>query len=287
MINIIDAFEGFKNLLEKNLDKSSEEKLKLWIEHYEKNYPELKSKCTEDYKNDGYDWKEIGVNKVFNRTNEDLCFMIEAYENLMKVLKNIEERVKRVFSIEVDINIVLYYSLGHSAGWVDEYEGKRAIIFGIDKIAELRWHTMEQLDSLVCHELSHVIHYYIRKEVIPKWAEESKYNNGIWNIYEEGFAQFFQSKLSYAKVDSRGEDWISACNEKEHRLKQLYLEALKDDNNGTNEFFGDWFEVLGISDAGYYLGSELIKHLNGKYDIKYIACMKKDEIEKVVLEFLS
>lgn len=287
MVNIIDAFGEFKNILERNLNKSTEDKLQLWIEYYEKNYPELKEKCTCDYEKDGYNWREVGVNKVFNRAAEDFCFMIEAYENLLKVLKDIEERVIKVFHVEIDINIVLYSSLGHAAGWVDEYEGKRAIIFGIDKIAELRWQTREQLDSLVCHELSHVVHYYIRNEVIPKWAEESKYNNGIWNIYEEGFAQFFQDKLSYAKVDSRGEGWISICNENKDRLKELYLEALKNEERGTNDFFGDWFQVLGISDVGYFLGAELIKGLSEKYDLKHIACMKKEDIEKAVLGFLN
>lgn len=287
MINVIDAFGEFKNILEKNLNKSTEDKLQLWIKYYEKNYPELKEKCTCDYEKDGYSWKEVAVNKVFNRVAEDFCFMIEAHENLLKVLKDIEERVIKVFHVEIDINIVLYSSLGHAAGWVDEYEGKRAIIFGIDKIAELRWQTTDQLDSLVCHELSHVVHYYIRNEVIPKWAEENKYNNGIWNIYEEGFAQFFQHKLSYAKVDSRGEGWISICNENKDKLKKLYLEALKNDERGTNDFFGDWFQVLGISDAGYFLGAELIKGLSEKYDLKHIACMKKEDIEKVVLDFLN
>ncbi|WP_040191904.1 hypothetical protein [Clostridium culturomicium] len=287
MVNVIDAFGEFKNILEKNLNKSTEDKLQLWIKYYEKNYPELKEKCTCDYEKDGYSWKEVAVNKVFNRVAEDFCFMIEAHENLLKVLKDIEERVIKVFHVEIDINIVLYSSLGHAAGWVDEYEGKRAIIFGIDKIAELRWQTTDQLDSLVCHELSHVVHYYIRNEVIPKWAEENKYNNGIWNIYEEGFAQFFQHKLSYAKVDSRGEGWISICNENKDKLKKLYLEALKNDERGTNDFFGDWFQVLGISDAGYFLGAELIKGLSEKYDLKHIACMKKEDIEKVVLDFLN
>lgn len=287
MVNVIDAFGEFKNILEKNLNKSTEDKLQLWIKYYEKNYPELKEKCTCDYEKDGYSWKEVAVNKVFNRVAEDFCFMIEAHENLLKVLKDIEERVIKVFHVEIDINIVLYSSLGHAAGWVDECEGKRAIIFGIDKIAELRWQTTDQLDSLVCHELSHVVHYYIRNEVIPKWAEENKYNNGIWNIYEEGFAQFFQHKLSYAKVDSRGEGWISICNENKDKLKKLYLEALKNDERGTNDFFGDWFQVLGISDAGYFLGAELIKGLSEKYDLKHIACMKKEDIEKVVLDFLN
>ncbi|MEG2017958.1 MAG: hypothetical protein RR128_05790 [Clostridium sp.] len=115
MVNIIDAFGEFKSILEKNLNKSPEDKLQLWIEYYEKNYPELKGKCTGDYENGGYNWRDVG----------------------------------------------------------------------------------------------------------------------------------------------------------------------------TNDFFGDWFQVLGISDAGYFLGSELIKGLSREHDLKHIACMGKGEIEKSVLDFLN
>lgn len=287
MIKIIDTFKGYKSIIEENLHKAVEDKLSLWEEYYHNNYEEIEKKCKEDYEAEGYDWREIGLTKVFNRVEEDYPYMVKAYENIEKILDRIDERVKEIFDIDIDINIVIYAGLGTAAGWVTEYEGKRAILFGIDKIAELRWETIEQLNSLVCHELCHVVHFDIRGEVIPTWAESNKYNYSLWNIYEEGFAQYFQEILGNSTVDSRGEGWALQCKAKEREVKDLYLEALKDEVKGAKDFYGDWFKVLGISDVGYYLGAKLIGELHENYDVRYIATMSTREIEKKVLEFLN
>src|SRR5699024_3544675 len=140
---------------------------------------------------------------------------------------------------DLDINIVLYCGLLNSAGWVDEYNGKRAILYGIDKIAELGWHTMDKLKPLLSHELCHVFHFELRGEdTLPSDIEENKYNEGIWRIYTEGFAQFFQQKLLNKEADSRGIEWEGICGLNEDRLKKLYLEVLNDSEKGTNYFFG-------------------------------------------------
>lgn len=286
MIKIIDAVDEYKKILEDNLNSNIEDKIKAWEDYHKNKFPELEKKCKDYYEVDGYNWNDVAITKVFNRRQEDYSFMMEAYNNILDIFLDIDKRVKEIFSIDLDINIVIYVGLCNAAGWVDEYEGKRAMLFGIDKIAELRWETKEQLDSLVSHELCHVVHYYIRGEVIPKWAEKNKYNNGIWNIYEEGFAQYYENKLSKSQFDSRGENWIEICKEKERELKKLYIEALKNEERGTCEFYGDWFKVLGISDAGYYLGAKLIESLNEKYDINSIAKMECEDIEKEVMGFL-
>lgn len=37
------------------------------------------------------------------------------------------------------------------------------------------------------------------------------YNRGIWNLYEEGFAQFFQYRLLAEEVNSRDRKWFEKC----------------------------------------------------------------------------
>lgn len=69
---------------------------------------------------------------------------------------------------------------------------------------------------------------------------------------------FFQYKLLGKSVDSRGSQWLQKCRENKEQLKSLYLTALYDKEKGTKYFFGDWFQVLGISDTAYYLGAEFI-----------------------------
>lgn len=64
------------------------------------------------------------------------------------------------------------------------------------------------------------------------------------------------------EVDSRGSEWFERCKMNEKQLKKLYLTALSDKEKGPHDFYGDWFQVVGISDTGYYLGAEFIKLLD-------------------------
>lgn len=288
MINIINTFEDFKNCFANNLNLSTEEKIKLWEECYISKYPELQHKCKSDYEDNGYHWRDIAENMVFNRTKDDFSKMIIAYENILEIMTGINEKAAPVFNVDLDINIVLYCGLLNSAGWVDEYNGKRAILYGIDKIAELGWHTMDKLKPLLSHELCHVVHFELRGEdTLPSDIEENKYNEGIWRIYTEGFAQFFQQKLLNKEADSRGIEWEGICGLNEDRLKKLYLEALNDSEKGTNDFFGDWFQVLGLNDTGYFLGKQMIKRLKNNYNFVDIAKLSFPSIDKEVIDYLE
>lgn len=288
MIQIFDTFEDFKSVFKDNLNLSIEEKIELWEKGYISKYPELEAKCKGDYVDSGYDWREIATTLVFNRTRDDFDKMMEAYNNILKVIDDINNKVKQVFQMELDINIVLYCGLCNSAGWVTTYNGKRAILFGIDKMAELNWHTMEKVQPLIAHELCHVIHFELRGEDdLNIDIERSNYNKGIWRIYEEGFAQFYQQKLLDKDIDSRGREWEDKCAANIDKLKKLYLEALSDEEKGSKEFFGDWFQVMGISDVGYFLGAQLIKKINEELKVDHIAKLEFKEIEQNVIKFLK
>lgn len=288
MIKIIDTFKDFKNCFENKLDISIAEKIDLWEKYYINKYPELEKKCKEDYDFSGYKWKDIAQNMVFNRTKDDFSKMKEAYNNILLMMNSVNEKVKNIFGLNLDINIVLYAGLCNSAGWVDYYEDKRAVLFGIDKIAELNWHTSEKLEPLVAHELCHVIHFQLRGEDnLSDSVERNNYNIGIWRIYEEGFAQFYQNKFLLTENDCRGAEWTEKCNSNKNELKKLYLRALLDEQTGIRNFFGDWFEILGISDTGYFLGAELIKELDKKHSVKAIAQLPFSAIKDAVVSFLE
>lgn len=108
MINIIDTFEDFKNCLKNNLNLSIEEKMQLWEKCYISKYPELEYKCKNGYEDHGYHWREIAKDMVFNRTKNDFDKMITAYKNILEIIDEINEKVGRIFNIDLDINIVLY-----------------------------------------------------------------------------------------------------------------------------------------------------------------------------------
>lgn len=288
MIDLIDTFKDFRRCFEGNLEAPVHEKIELWKTGYICNYPELEEKCILDYEGMGINWREFAEKNVFIRTKDDYNKMTEAYNNILNAMGSINKKAQAMMDTELDLNIILYCGLCNSAGWVDKYNGKRAILYGIDKIAELNWHRLEKVEPLLAHELCHVIHFELRGEDrLPRGVDESKYNQGIWNLYEEGFAQFFENILTGNNTDSRGSEWIERCSENEGELKKEYLKAMNNIENGTREFFGDWFKVLGISDAGYYLGSRFIEELYRSHDIHYIAKLPFKEIESRVTKFLK
>jgi hypothetical protein len=287
MINIIDTFKDFKSCFEGNLKLSVQEKIDLWKTSYINKYPELEQKLINDYESMGINWREYAEKNVFTRTEKDFNKMLAAYENIISTLDVINKKASDMLNMDFDINIVLYSGLLNSAGWVDKYQGKRAILYGIDKIAELNWHDQDKIEPLLAHELCHVIHFELRGEdSLTEDVENTKYNQGIWNLYEEGFAQYFENVLTGKEIDSRGEEWVNECSEKEVELKREYLKALNNTEIGTREFFGDWFKVLGISDAGYYLGSKFIEGLHDQYNIYDIAGLSFEEIRSKVNDFL-
>lgn len=287
MIKTIDTFKDFKACFEDNLNISVGEKIDLWDKLYIHKYPELEEKCKSDYESDGYSWREIASSMVFNRTKDDFNKMLEAYTNIKNSIQEINNAVKQVFNIEPNLYIVLYCGLCNSAGWVDTYNHKRAILYGIDKIAELNWHTIEKVKPLIAHELCHVIHFEIRGEDKLTDIDMNNYSNGIWRIYEEGFAQYYQQKLIGDVADSRGIEWLKSCIVNKSTLKALYLEALHNKSEGTKHFFGDWFKVMNISDTGYFLGTELIKELNEILSMEQIAKLNFNDIENAVIQFLK
>lgn len=287
MINVIDAFYDFKEGFKDNLELSTEGKIELWEKIYSNKYPELLNKCKEDYINEGYKWDEIATKMVFNKTKSDFPRIVEAYDNINNIIPQINIKAYELFDIKLDINIVIYAGLCNSAGWVDVYDNKRAILYGVDKIAELDWHTIDKIEPLLAHELCHVIHFNMRDSANIIDNYNTNYEYGIWRIYIEGFAQFYQSKLMDKDIDSRGIEWINKCDENIDELKKLFLQALYDKEKGTNDFFGDWYTVMGISDVGYYLGKEFIKKLTDKYNLEYIATIELETIENELLEFLT
>ena len=117
--------------------------------------------------------------------------------------------------------------------------------------------------------------------------ESNNYNRGLWRLYEEGFAQFYQQLLIQEAKEPRGDEWLKLCAANEVQLRALYFAALQSENEGVKDFFGDWHSVIGISDAGYYLGAKLIQGLHDKFSIQLIAKLSFNEIKKEVLDFLN
>ena len=105
----------------------------------------------------------------------------------------------------------------------------------------------------------------------------------------------FQSNLDKSieeKIDIWENCYILKYPELERKCKEQYESNGYNwrqiaEEMGTKDFFGDWYEVLGVSDVGYFLGSRFIKRLYTKHGIEYIAKMDFAEIKKEVIKYLK
>jgi|LGVF01.2.fsa_nt_gb hypothetical protein len=284
MIQILNTFRDYIEVFATSII-TVEDRIHTW-EKYIQCYPELEKKMKNDYTDNGIDWYEHARKKVFVDQPKDYEKMLIAYNYLQIITPTIVKRAEVKYGMNFDITVVYYAALQNSAGWVDTYDKKIAVLIGLDKIASLDWHNEKALETLIAHELMHAIHFQVRGiDIIDPEFKDIPYDQGIWYLYEEGVAKYFEYSLSGHENGSRGDSWFNACLEREEDLKVAYLNALT--GEGVQNFYGDWYQVYGISDTGYFMGARMIEELNKEMSFESIACMSKVEIEKTVLTYLK
>ncbi|AMM53417.1 DUF5700 domain-containing putative Zn-dependent protease [Pyrococcus kukulkanii] len=244
-----------------------------WL-RYIQEYPELFEKIKWDYERYKMDWREY-LKLLTKRNTEELKL---AYENLLKVLPEVERKIKTLFDVK-DYNIVIYVGLENGAGWVTEFMGRPSILFGLEAIAELKWY--EKLEGLIAHEFGHLVHWLLRGEDIEKLEDEQI----IW-LYTEGFAQRIEDLITGRPWHFEKERWFEWCEEHEKLLKKEFLRRIKK-KEPLNPFFGSWYQLFGKQFLGYYLGYKFIVWLERQYELTEIARLEKNMIKEKIMEFLT
>lgn len=230
--------------------------------------PELCALCTEDASS--YQM-ETQILPVIHRELFDQGERIhQAHRSLQSIdMRTIERRMNELFDIELDVTIILYLGLCNGAGWATQLDKRQTILLGVEKIAELGWHTPERMHDLICHEIAHLILDFIRKNMREMPAE-------MQQLYKEGFATR-ASQLLYTEGFFHQDDgvWLSFCQEHIDKIKEEFYTRLQS-NVSTAAFFGDWNLVMGQHNLGYYLGYDWIKQMQARYSIKEIALLSPD-----------
>jgi hypothetical protein len=279
---ILDTFDGFERYWSNVSQKSINQKLRLWKSVYMSEYPELLEKQIKSYKEDGIDWEKIAMERIFPKLDEWLPLMKIARENLLSICGTTYELARRNLKVDFPIVFVLYVGLG--AGWATQYKSQPACLLGLEKIAELKWHSRKRLKSLLVHEIGHLIHMQWRNE-FEKF--EMNERDPLFLIYSEGFAKRYEFFILGEETwnEANDENWISWCRRNEGLLAKEYLYRVES-GKSVNEFFGDWLDIKGKSQTGYYLGWRVIQLLEEKYYVKEIATLPFEKVKKEVKECL-
>lgn len=267
---IIDTYPDFLKYWAGVSRKEINVQIEKWKSVYMAKYPELLRKQLDDYASMKTDWRKVAGEKIFPFLPEWLPAMAVAHENLLKSCDGIYRTAQKKLGFDGEVKFVLYAGIGCGAGWVTTYRGTPAVLFGLEKIAECKWHAPPSLPGLIAHELGHIVHFHLRKK---HGCVRGK--GPYWTLYTEGFAQrcehvILGKETWHEAGDINDKNWLSWCRRNKSWLANKFVELVKK-GKSVNSFFGDWFAVKGRKQCGYYLGHEIIRLLEKNFTLNEIA----------------
>jgi len=178
---IIDTFPSFLSVWNEALYSAVDVQIDIWLDRYMSKWPEVLQKQLDDFASLNEDWRLTAKERIFPALPDRLSAMKTAHDNLLKICGDIYERCQQTTGFDNDLVCVIYVGLGCGAGWATEYEGKPAILFGLENIVEEGWQEHATLEGLMAHELGHLAHFEWRKQAkVPD--EEAVW----WQLYTEG-----------------------------------------------------------------------------------------------------
>lgn len=275
-LDIVDTFADFLGYWRRAKDRSLEAQVHGWQDGYMVAWPELLQKQLDDYAGQDESWQAVAEAHVFPFLAERLPAMKAAHAHLLRVGPDVVARARQRFGFQWPLTFVIYVGIGCGAGWVTEYGGRPAVLFGLENIAECGWSEPPALTRLVAHELGHLVHFAWRAEVGLDHGQ-----GAWWQLLSEGFAQrcehLIQGQESWhMQLGNSAEDWLAWCRDHEPWLAQAFLEAA-DGDQSVRPFFGSWYDIRGHKQTGYYLGHQLVVRLEEQLSLQEIALLDESD----------
>lgn len=227
---------------------------------------------------------ERDLRPVLDACWRDAAIREEAIASFAAVTDQLDERIRACFGRTVEADVILYPGLCSGAGWVTELRGRDVILLGIEKIAELRWCSEDDMRGLVFHELGHV---YQRQYGVLERDCPSTRQQFLWQLFTEGVAMRFEQLLvgdmNYFHQDKDG--WAAWCAAHLPQMKADFLADLDTMRRDNQRWFGDWVRYEGHGDAGYYLGARFVDFICRTAEFDDILSLTPEEVEAYCLAF--
>ncbi len=187
-----------------------------------------------------------------------------------EVTGQLDQRIMERFDRAPDCDLILYLGLCNGAGWVTEVNGRRTVLFGLEKIMELNWQDIDSMRGLVTHELGHV---YQDEFGVLEIETKSNRDHFIWQLFTEGIAMVFEQELAgdsehFHQYDDEWKEW---CDKNFILIRDSFRDDLETMTPSNQCYFGDWVSFLGHGDTGYYLGARFVRFL-----------MSDDDFDKII-----
>lgn len=256
-----------------------------WRHYAEQIMPELPGMCEADAA--VYDFGRDVLPVITAALGDDEALNVLA-DSFKAVVSALRENLSALYDAEPDVTIALYLGLCNAAGWAlrraEHPQGGQAVLLGIEKIIELRWHGEQDMKGLLFHELGHLWHESAGRRELP---EATEYERSVTQLYDEGIAmrceQLFCGDDGFFHQDKNG--WLAWCKEHIGAMRADYLRRMEV-GESTRCFFGDWSRWYGHGDVGYYLGCAFIASLERMHSLADIACMPYERISAELQAYL-
>ena len=202
-----------------------------------------------------------------------------AHQSFLAAVERLPERIREVFGIDMDVDIVFYLGLCNGAGWATMLDGRDAVLLGVEKIVELDWCDEASMRALLYHELSHIWHRLAGAAQVAATPGDK----GLLQLYREGFAMYGEQLLCGDPDIFHQDDgqWLPWCRANAAMLKGEYLRRIEA-GESVQDFFGDWCRFLDHADVGYFLGNDFVRTLACRYTPEQIARLETDALWREV-----
>jgi len=274
MFILVDTFATFLDFWHSVNSKPTYAQIEAWAGEYLASWPELLHKQVNEYAHDDLDWRQVARERIFPYLKERISTMRTAHRHLLKVLGPVSQAAQIRLGFTGQVTFVIYVGIGLGAGWATEYQAQPAVLFGLENIAELNWTQPETLSGLVAHELGHLYHAELRKQ-----HGRPTGSGPWWDLYSEGFAQRCENLILgcqswHMQYNEPLGEWLDWCQENLGWLAGRF-EYCVQAGKSVNPFFGTWYEIQGHKQTGYYLGHEVIRHLEQRMSLEEIALLER------------
>ncbi len=247
-------------------------------------YPVLLQKQIDCYGEDSVEWADVARDRVFPLYAANLARMSVAHGAARAAYCVLLDTLGCRYPIEPQPSLVIYVGIGCGAGWATTYDGRPAILLGLEKVAECGWHEAPLVSSVLAHEYGHLYHESHRPPHGPHTVSPQ-----ALTLFSEGLAQRFDHLA--AGTDSwalcshlNDSSWLEWCERNRPMLAGEYLELIRT-NKPSKVFFGDWLQGHGRKQVGYYLGHEFVKWLEREMTIEQVA--ELEDVDARVCRFLQ
>ena len=277
---LVDTYPAFRTYWRLARERPVNDQIEAWRRDYLGPWPELLRQQISNYRAEGVDWGAVARLRIFPTLDRLMVGMSQARAAIRKSIPLAVDRLNSRLPLDFPVTFVIYVGIGCGAGWATTFEGRPAVLFGLENAAELGWTDPDTAVALVEHELAHVVHERWRRDAGMGGLDDHR--GPWWKLYVEGFAT--RCELSLGGIGrhhstARSGDWLAWCRRNRRFLSSKFLASIAS-RSRWNHFFGSWFRIRGQTETGYYLGSEIVREWEERMPVREISTWTTDQIRR-------